>query len=455
MTIIKLHDTAALKKRVFVPSNPARVTMYVCGPTVYSRAHIGNARPAVIFDVLSRLLRHVYGMDAVTYARNVTDVDDKIIDEASAEGVHPSVIARRFEELYLADMGALGVRPPDIAPKATAHVPGVIAMISKLLEGGFAYETHGHVLFHVPSDLHYGALGRRDRDAMIAGARVEVASYKKDPADFVLWKPSPPEAIGWDSPWGRGRAGWHIGCSAMIAENLGETIDIHGGGLDLVFPHHENESAQSRSAHAGSQLARYWLHNGFLTMTDTAAGVGKMSKSLGNVVSVGELLERGHGGETLRLALLSAHYRQPLEWNEALLSQTKTILDRLYRRLKMFSFIDDEELGIDDCNQAVVDALADDLNTPLALSKLVAIDDPKSLIASGMLLGLFSRRERWFRFFLDGPSGESDHVARLIDARTDAKSRKDFAEADRIRAELTDLGIALEDGPTGTTWRRL
>lgn len=208
MTIIKLHDTAALKKRVFVPSNPARVTMYVCGPTVYSRAHIGNARPAVIFDVLSRLLRHVYGMDAVTYARNVTDVDDKIIDEASAEGVHPSVIARRFEELYLADMGALGVRPPDIAPKATAHVPGVIAMISKLLEGGFAYETHGHVLFHVPSDLHYGALGRRDRDAMIAGARVEVASYKKDPADFVLWKPSPPEAIGWDSPWGVGaRAG--------------------------------------------------------------------------------------------------------------------------------------------------------------------------------------------------------------------------------------------------------
>jgi cysteinyl-tRNA synthetase len=327
MTELRLYDTLAREKRVFEPADPNRVTMYVCGPTVYNRAHIGNARPAVVFDVLARLLRHRYGADKLVYARNVTDVDDKIIQSAADEGVDPAVITARYEQHYLDDMGALGVAPPDIAPHATEHVPDMIAMIARLIETGNAYQADGHVLFHVPSDPGYGALGRRDRDATIAGARVEVAAYKKDPADFVLWKPSPDGVIGWESPWGRGRPGWHIECSAMIERHLGKTIDIHAGGLDLIFPHHENELAQSRCAHAGAPLARYWVHNGFLSM----AGAEKMSKSLGNVVTVGELLSQGHRGEVLRLALLSAHYRQPLEWSESLVAQSKATLDRLYR----------------------------------------------------------------------------------------------------------------------------
>ena len=436
MTTIRLHDTLARAKRQFEPADPARVTMYVCGPTVYNRAHIGNARPAVVFDVLARLIRHVYGDGSLVYARNVTDVDDKIIDAARAEGVDPAVVTKRYEDFYLADMGALGVQPPNIAPKATDHVGEMIAMIARLIETGNAYEADGHVLFHVPSDPDYGALGRRDREAMIAGARVEVASYKKDPADFVLWKPSDEGVIGWDSPWGRGRPGWHIECSAMIEKHLGTTIDIHGGGLDLIFPHHENEIAQSRCAHE-APLARYWVHNGFLSM----AGGEKMSKSLGNVVTVGELLERGHRGETLRMALLSAHYRQPLEWSEALIAQSKATLDRLYRTAG------DVTPGAPDA--AVLDALADDLNTPLALSRLSAIDDPATLRASAMLLGLLvETSDAWFR-----GEGDSGVDARIV-ARTEAKKRRDFAEADRIRAELLAEGILLEDGPQGTTWRR-
>jgi cysteinyl-tRNA synthetase len=437
MTAIRLHDTMAREKRVFEPADPGRVTMYVCGPTVYNRAHIGNARPAVVFDVLARLLRHVYGAGSLVYARNVTDVDDKIIEAARAEEVEPAAITRRFEDFYLADMGALGVRPPDIAPKATETVAEMIAMIARLIETGHAYEADGHVLFHVPSDPDYGALGRRDREAMIAGARVEVASYKKDPADFVLWKPSPEGVIGWDSPWGRGRPGWHIECSAMIERHLGQTIDIHGGGLDLIFPHHENEIAQSRCAHAGAPLARYWVHNGFLSM----AGSEKMSKSLGNVVTVGELLDRGHKGETLRLALLSAHYRQPLEWSEALIAQSKATLDRLYRAAG------DAEGGEPD--SGVVEALADDLNTPLALSRLSAVEDAGALKASAALLGLLEQSPTaWFQ-------GEGDaRIEGLVAARAEAKQRRDFAEADRIRAELAAGGILLEDGPQGTTWRR-
>jgi cysteinyl-tRNA synthetase len=411
--------------------------MYVCGPTVYNRAHIGNARPAVVFDVLARLLRHVFGDEALVYARNVTDVDDKIIDAAREEGVDPSVITDRYERFYLADMGALGVSPPVVAPRATEHVPEMVAMIARLIETGNAYEADGHVLFHVPSDPDYGALGRRDRDAMIAGARVEVASYKKDPSDFVLWKPSEPHVIGWESPWGRGRPGWHIECSAMIERHLGETIDIHGGGLDLIFPHHENEIAQSRCAHGGAPLARYWLHNGFLTM----AGSEKMSKSLGNVVTVGELLEQGHKGETLRLALLSAHYRQPLEWSGQLLAQSKATLDRLYRSAG------DAEAGTPDAG--VVDALADDLNTPLALSRLAAIEDSGALRASAALLGLLAESSAsWFQ-------GEGDaSIDALVAARTAAKKERNFAEADRIRAELAEQGVLLEDSGHGTTWRR-
>jgi len=437
MTGIRLHDTMAREKRVFTPADPERVTVYVCGPTVYNRAHIGNARPAVVFDVLTRLLRHVYGAGHVAYARNVTDVDDKIIEAARSEGVDPSVVTRRFEDFYLADMGALGVRAPDIAPKATETVGEMIAMIARLIETGHAYEADGHVLFNVPSDPDYGALGRRDREAMIAGARVEVASYKKDPADFVLWKPSGEGVIGWDSPWGRGRPGWHIECSAMIERHLGTTIDIHGGGLDLIFPHHENEIAQSRCAHGGAPLARYWMHNGFLSM----AGSEKMSKSLGNVVTVGELLDQGHKGEALRLALLSAHYRQPLEWSEALIAQSRATLDRLYRAAG------GAEPG--EVDEGVLEALADDLNTPLALSRLSAIADPATLKASAALLGLLAEdAQSWFQ-------GEGDaRIDALVAARTEAKQARNFAEADRIRAELAAEGVLLEDGPQGTTWRR-
>ncbi len=437
MTTIRLHDTLARAKREFEPADPTRVTMYVCGPTVYNRAHIGNARPYVVFDVLGRLIRHRYGADSLAYARNFTDVDDKIIDSARAEGVDPSVVTERYEQLFLADMGALGVLPTDFTPRATEHIGEMIAMTARLIQLGHAYAADGHVLFHVPSDPDYGALSRRDREGMIAGARVEVASYKKDPADFVLWKPSSADVIGWDSPWGRGRPGWHIECSAMIEKHLGETIDIHAGGIDLVFPHHENEIAQSRCAHGGAPLARYWLHNGFLSM----AGSEKMSKSLGNVVTVGELLERGHAGETLRLSLLSAHYRQPLEWSDALIGQSKSTLDRLYRAAG------DAEAGTAD--ESVLEALADDLNTPLALSRLSAIDDPATLRASAALLGLLEgTADAWFR-----GEGDADVDSRIA-ARAEAKTRRDFAEADRIRAELLDEGIVLEDGPQGTTWRR-
>jgi cysteinyl-tRNA synthetase len=437
VTELRLHDTMAREKRVFTPADPKRVTMYVCGPTVYGRAHIGNARPAVVFDVLARLLRHVYGEESLVYARNVTDVDDKIIDAAKAEGVDPSVITERYERHYVEDMGALGVRLPNVAPHATEHVGEMIAMIARLIETGNAYEADGHVLFNVPSDPDYGALGRRDRDAMIAGARVEVATYKKDPADFVLWKPSPDGVIGWDSPWGRGRPGWHIECSAMIEKHLGRTIDIHGGGLDLIFPHHENELAQSRCAHDGAPLARYWVHNGFLSM----AGSEKMSKSLGNVVTPAELLAAGHKGEVLRLALLSAHYRQPLEWSESLVAQSKTTLDRLYRSAG------EAETGTADAS--VMEALADDLNTPLALSRLSGIEDAATLRASAGLLGLLGdSAAAWFQ-------GEGDaRIDGLVAARSEAKQRRDFAEADRIRAELAVEGVLLDDGPDGTIWRR-
>ncbi|MES2137355.1 MAG: cysteine--tRNA ligase, partial [Pseudomonadota bacterium] len=361
--MIRLHDTLAREKRDFVPADPKRITMYVCGPTVYGRAHIGNARPAVVFDTLARLIRHEFGESSLVYARNVTDVDDKIIAAAEAEGVDPSVITARYEQHYLDDMGALGVAPPGIAPHATQEIAPMIAMIERLIDLGNAYEAEGHVLFSVPSDLDYGELSRRDRDAMVAGARVEVAPYKRDPADFVLWKPSGEGVIGWDSPWGRGRPGWHIECSAMIRAHLGETIDIHGGGLDLIFPHHENEIAQSRCAHGGAPLARYWVHNGFVDM-----GAEKMSKSLGNIVTPEKLLAAGHKGETLRLALLSAHYRQPLPWTETLIARAKATLDGLYRKAG-----DAEASEVD---PQVLDALSDDLNTPLALSRLSALDDP-------------------------------------------------------------------------------
>jgi len=435
--VIRLYDTMTREKRPFVPVNKQRITMYVCGPTVYGRAHIGNARPPVVFDVLARLIRHEFGEKSLVYARNVTDVDDKIIASAEAEGVDPSVITERYERHYLEDMGALGVIPPDIAPHATQEIPAMIAMIERLIEHGNAYEAQGHVLFSVPSDPSYGKLSKRDREGMIAGARVEVAPYKRDPADFVLWKPSAEGVIGWDSPWGRGRPGWHLECSAMIERHLGETIDIHGGGLDLIFPHHENEIAQSRCVHAGLPLARFWVHNGFVDM-----GAEKMSKSLGNIITPAELLEQGHRGETLRLALLSAHYRQPLAWTDEVVAQAKTNLDRLYRQAG------DAEAGAVD--EAVVDALSDDLNTPLALTRLMALDDPGALKASAALLGLLqSSTDEWFQ-----AGGDADAIESRIAERAEAKKNRDFATADRIREELKADGIVLEDTASGTTWRR-
>jgi cysteinyl-tRNA synthetase len=434
--MIRLYDTLTRRKREFRPPDPHRITMYVCGPTVYGRAHIGNARPAVVFDTLARLIRHEFGQNSLVYARNVTDVDDKIIATAEKEGVDPSVITERFERFYLEDMGALGVAPPDIAPHATHEIPAMIAMIERLIEHGNAYEAQGHVLFSVPSDPQYGVLSKRDREQMVAGARVEVAPYKRDPADFVLWKPSDEGVVGWRSPWGRGRPGWHTECSAMIERHLGETIDIHGGGLDLIFPHHENEIAQSRCAHGGLPLARFWVHNGFVDM-----GAEKMSKSLGNIITPAELLAQGHRGETLRLALLSAHYRQPLPWTESLLEQSKAILDRLYRSAG------DERGEID---SEVVEALSDDLNTPAALARLQAIEDPGSLRASAGLLGLLAgSKDEWFRGGSDEPAIE----ARIAE-RAAAKKARDFVTADRIREELKLEGVILEDGPSGTTWRR-
>jgi len=435
--VIRLHDTLSREKRPFVPLNPERITMYVCGPTVYGRAHIGNARPAVVFDTLARLIRHEYGPDSLVYARNVTDVDDKIIASAEAEKVDTSVITERYERHYLEDMGALGVEPPTITPHATREIAPMIAMIERLIRHGNAYEAQGHVLFSVPSDTDYGILSKRDREQMIAGARVEVAPYKRDPADFVLWKPSAAGVIGWDSPWGRGRPGWHIECSAMIRVHLGETIDIHGGGLDLIFPHHENEIAQSRCAHGGLPLARFWVHNGFVDM-----GAEKMSKSLGNIVTPADLLAQGHKGETLRLALLSAHYRSPLPWTDSLVAQAKANLDRLYR-----SAADAEPAKVD---HGVLEALSDDLNTPLALTRLMALEEPSAVKGSAALLGLLgSSSEQWFR----GGADEGAIEARIVE-RTEAKKNRDFATADRIRDELKADGIVLEDGPGGTTWRR-
>ena len=446
--MIRLQDTLSRAKRDFVPADPKAITMYVCGPTVYGRAHIGNARPAVVFDTLRRLIEHEYGVGSLTYARNVTDVDDKIIAAAEAEGVGYREITERYYRYYMEDMGALNVQPPTFEPRATGFIPQMISMIERLIELGHAYEAQGHVLFSVPSDRDYGALSRRDRDAMIAGARVEIAPYKRDPADFVLWKPAGDSAasvaLSFESPWGPGRPGWHIECSAMIeafgsrndAGNV-ETIDIHGGGLDLIFPHHENEIAQSRCAHDGAPLARYWVHNGFVDM-----GVEKMSKSLGNVVTVDRLLAAGNRGEVLRFALLSGHYRSPLPWTESLIAQSKATLDGLYRKAG--------DVAPGEIDPGVVEAMADDLNTPLAIARLGAIEDSTTLKASAGLLGLLTMSsDDWFR-----GDGDSTAIDAQIAARTEAKAARDFAESDRIRDALKADGILLEDGPGGTTWRR-
>ena len=454
---MRLHNTLTREKQVFEPIDPKNVRMYVCGPTVWDYAHIGNARPVVVFDVLARLLRHTYGKDHVTYVRNITDIEDKIMDAAKKNGEPIEALTKRTTQWYHDDMGALGALPPDREPRATEFVPQMVAMIAKLESQGHAYAAEGHVLFNVPSMEDYGRLSKRSLDDLIAGARVEVAPYKKHPADFVLWKPSTPDQPGWDSPWGRGRPGWHIECSAMSGEILGEVFDIHGGGLDLIFPHHENEIAQSRCAHGTPAMARYWLHNGFVQVNGQ-----KMSKSDGNFFTVHELLDEGHRGEAIRFALLSAHYRQPIDIARDGLKEAKTALDRLYTALARA-----EVDATPQPNAHILAALADDLNTPLAIaelhelvSKLNKAEKPEekralksALLGAGALLGVLEQDPAaWFQ---SGGSGlQAAEIEKLIEARKAARTAKDFAAADRIRKELSDAGVILEDGPAGTSWKR-
>jgi cysteinyl-tRNA synthetase len=450
-----LYNTLTRRKDIFTPGDADRVTMYVCGPTVYSYAHIGNARPAVVFDVLYRLLSRRFPQ--VVYARNITDIDDKINAAAGAQGVPIGEITAKFTKIYHDDMGALGVLPPTVEPFATAHVPQIIAMIETLIGKGHAYAAEGHVLFNVPSFADYGQLSRRDRDDMIAGARVEVAPYKRDPADFILWKPSTPDLPGWDSPWGRGRPGWHIECSSMIEAHLGQTIDIHGGGHDLIFPHHENEIAQGTCAHGGATYARVWMHNGFLTMDRE-----KMSKSLGNIALVHDLLKQAPG-EAIRWALLSAHYRQPLDWSDDLLTQSKRTLDRLYRTLEAAPPGDAASPP-----ESVVAALEDDLNTPIAMAELSALAKAANqatdaaergrlaaqLKAGGALMGVLQQAPAaWLGEAGSGSTVDAAAVEKLIAARNAARQARDFAEADRLRKALADLGVTIEDRAGGTTWR--
>ncbi|WP_353218083.1 cysteine--tRNA ligase [Sandarakinorhabdus sp.] len=446
---VRLYNTLIRAKQDLVPIDPDRITMYVCGPTVYGRAHIGNFRPAVVFDVLQRLIRHVHGPDKLVYARNITDIDDKIMDQARAEGVSIDVITARYEGLYLEDAATLGVERPDLHPHATTSIPAMIAMTQVLIAKGHAYAAEGHVLFDVASHGDYGSLSRRPLDEMIAGARVEIAPYKRNPADFVLWKPSSPDQAGWSSPWGRGRPGWHIECSAMIAESLGTTIDIHGGGIDLTFPHHENECAQSACAHDGAPLANIWMHNGFLNF----GSGGKMSKSLGNVQSVADLTAAGWSGDELRLALLSAHYRQPLGWDEALLGQVRARLDKWLRRLG-----DVPRGPRPPPPAAVLDALADDLNTPAALAAIAGVEqDREALLGALAFIGLPSLAPERSRTAA-ASKGHDDPAAGRIDGlvaqRTAARRARDWAESDRLRDALAAEGIVLEDSPAGTIWRR-
>ena len=443
---IAFHDSYRGEKVRFSPSDPSRITVYCCGPTVYAAPHVGNARAAVSADLAVRLLRHEYGAGSVVYARNLTDVDDKII--RAAEGGDIAAVTNAATEAYHADMAALSCLPPDHEPRATAHIAPMQTMIGRLLERGHAYAAEGHVLFEVDSFAHYGALAKLDRDAMIAGARVEVAPYKRNAADFVLWKPSGEAEPGWPAPpeWnldGLGRPGWHIECSAMIEAVLGTPIDLHMGGQDLRFPHHENEIAQSCCAADtdGVPLARVWLHNGMLRLGD-----GKMSKSRGNIVTPSALLERWPG-EVVRLALLTAHYRQPLEWSDDLLASCRSQLDRLYRAAG-------DAAPADQAPEAVMAALRDDLNAPGAIAALHELrGDPSALRAGAAVLGLLMQTEdEWFR----GGGAQSDEARfdALLEERAAARAARDFARADEIRDAMTAEGIVIEDGPDGARWRR-
>ena len=453
---LHLYNNLHRRLEVFQPADPGRVTMYLCGPTVYNYVHIGNARGPVVFDVLARLLRRRY--PRLVYARNITDVDDKINAAAKALDVPIATITDKFTAIYREDMDRLGVVRQDVEPHATAHIPQIIAMIERLVASGHAYAAEGHVLFAVASFPDYGKLSRRPMDEMIAGARVDVAPYKRDPGDFVLWKPSTPDLPGWDSPWGVGRPGWHIECSAMAEAHLGETIDIHAGGNDLLFPHHENEVAQSVCAHGGKVFARFWLHNGMLDFGGT-----KMSKSLGNVSVLHELLAK-HPAEALRFALLTAHYRQPLDWSDGLIEQSVRTLDRLYGTLRDLAEVPATPGGLP---AAVEAALCDDLNTPAVLAELARLagearkaESPADkarlkadLLAAGAALGLLQQDPAaWFG--RGSEAGDETRIQALIDERIAAKKGRDFARADAIRQQLADEGVLIEDTPQGVRWRR-
>jgi len=468
---LKLYNSLTRRKEEFQPLDPKNVRMYVCGPTVYDEAHIGNARAVVAFDLLYRVLRQEYGADHVTYVRNITDVEDKIMAAARERGETIDQVTQRTTAIYHEDMAALGNLPPNIEPRATEYIKEMIALIERLIASGHAYAAEGHALFRVASYAKYGALSRRSRKDMIAGARVEIAPYKEDPGDFVLWKPSTPDQPGWDSPWGRGRPGWHIECSAMSEHTLGETFDIHGGGLDLIFPHHENEIAQSVCAHDGRPFANYWLHNGMLTV-----GGAKMAKSEGNFITVRGALSQAQG-EVVRLALLGTHYRAPLDWTELRLQEARQTLDRWYRALNLahppssFSIIEAMANTEQLVEKLFIDSVYDDLNVPEALSILYEItreinsidiataDNQRRrmelqacLLASGKLLGIFHfKPEEWLRGNVVDDAGI---IEEQIAARALARKERRFADADRIRDELAAEGIILEDDPSGTTWRR-
>ncbi len=465
---LKLYNTLTRRKEVFEPLDPENVRMYVCGPTVYDYAHIGNARPVIVFDVLFRLLRHIYGPDHVTYVRNITDVDDKINARSAEEGVPIRDLTERTAKQFHDDIAALSVLHPTIEPRATEHIAEMKTLIEQLVAKGHAYVAEDHVLFDVPSMSDYGRLSNRTLDEMEAGARVEVAPYKKDAMDFVLWKPSKEGEPSWPSPSGieaPGRPGWHIECSAMAGKHLGDVFDIHGGGIDLVFPHHENEIAQSRCAHGAKHMARYWMHNGFLQVEGE-----KMSKSLGNFFTIHELLEtdkfggRRWPGEVLRFAMLMTHYRQPMDFTVRCLEVAETILGHWYRKVGVVA-----AEPASDWADEVNDALADDLNTPGAITKLhaaadcIAEDDktdaPARFKAAANALGLLTRTEaEWCAQAEERIGVDKDRVQELIASRLSARSAKNFKEADRIRDELAAMGIALKDskdpktGEIVTTW---
>ena len=463
MKTFKIHNTLTKKIQKFEPINSSHIRIYACGPTVYNYAHIGNARMAVVNDLLISFLRTLY--PKVTYVSNITDIDDKIITASQETKVPIKDLTHKFTKIYNEDMGMLGVSIPDIQPKATEHINEMILIIKKLIENNFAYEKDGHVLFHVPSFKKYGSLSGRNREEQIIGSRVEVAPYKKDPTDFVLWKPSPTPLPGWQSPWGFGRPGWHLECSAMSEKTLGLPFDIHSGGADLIFPHHENEIAQSCAAHKNSNdllsFSKYWFHNGFVNVEGE-----KMSKSIGNIKLVHDLIKE-YKGEVLRLTLLSAHYRQPLNWTKDIINQNSIMLDRFYRTLKELENINAyEEKG--EIDEKIIDGLYDDSNTPRVIAELNVLTnkvnkaDKKTrekikfnLLEIGKILGILQQEpDTWLGY---GKSKNLDEVTieRLIKNRNEARRNKNFDIADNIRKELKEKGIEIEDTSNGTIWRSI